>query len=223
MCVCDSGRNSVIFPLLPKSSLGWWEISLPSYCEGSNCCLGVSFALPTCTESSCLYTAVGARQLLLLSILLYRASHPSCSHLHTDSSFLCVFLLIDWLIDVLVSKATTRKLRTTVIMSNAESGVERHFPWVLSKEYAHVFGCREVGQGGMCLTCVTECLWKAPDWQVAGCKQHGRNVGEAWVISPCPVKKNHQHNANQKYARWMKFCICLQLKGNILINQGYIC
>lgn len=202
MCIYDSGRNTIIFLLFSKYSLGWWEISLHSYCEGSNCCLGVSFAPPRCAESSCLHTAVGARQLLSLSIPLYRASHPNCCHLHPDSSF-CACFVIDWLSGVLVSKATTRKLPTTTLMSNAESGAERHFPWMLCEECARVFWCWEVGQGGTCLTYVTECLWKAPDWQVAGCTQHGGNVREAWVISPCPVKKNHQHNANQKYARWM--------------------
>ena len=37
----------------------------------------------------------------------------------------------------------------------------------------------ENGARGKCLICVIECLWKAPDWQMVGCMQHGSDGREA--------------------------------------------
>lgn len=46
--------------------------------------------------------------------------------------------------------------------------------------------------------------------------QDVRNIGEmeekSQDIDPHSTKKNHQHNENQKYAWWIKFYICSQLK-----------
>lgn len=100
-------------------------------------------------------------------------------------------------------------------MSNSECRLERYFPSLLRKECPCMYVCAEsweVGQRRKCLTCVIECLWKTADRQMAGCTKHRRNGRKVSRHRPSFYKENHQHNENQKYAWWIKFYICLQLK-----------
>lgn len=215
--------NLLCVPLIQEEAQ-WSSFSSSNCCWDSgrlawvifasdNCCLGVSFVPPQCKKSSCFSIAVGALQLLLLSICLYRTSHPSCSHLHTACRFLS-------------QNGYNQKASHNTVMSNAKSGVEGHLPSILSTECAYVYVCMEcweVGQRGKYLTCVIDCLWKTPDWQKAECTQHGRSSREAsrhWPSS-CKEKLPTQWESKIYQMNEVLHLFTIKRKGSVLINQDY--
>lgn len=112
----------------------------------------------------------------------------------------------------------------TSVMNNAESGVERHFPGTLNKEWTCVYVCGvgrcwEAGQG--------ESAWYV--W-LSVCEKHQidrwqdvHNMGGMAAKTHQPLFcKESPPVYEQKICQTEKFFICSQFKENDLIDWDYI-